>query len=67
MHKIKKIKKLYMQKITRKKKKQWQYVFACVLFAYEVEVIYTTFNSNSHGNNKQQTSETTCFFYGNLE
>ena len=65
MHKIKiKNKKLYMQKITRKKKAQWQYVFACVLFAYEVEVIYTTFNSNSHGNNKQQT---TCFFYGNLE
>ena len=41
--------KVYMQIIT---KNRWQYVFACVLFSSEVDVIYTTFDSNSHGNNK---------------
>ena len=37
MHKIKNSTCTKKEKKKEKKKNQWQYVFACVLFAYEVE------------------------------
>ena len=35
---MRKIKTLHENNYKKKKKIQWQYVFACVLFAYEVEI-----------------------------